>query len=50
MFFGDLYALNLINVSSLRVMEIGGILYLYNNVVLAMTMSSTLTTVWHSHC
>ena len=26
------------------------LLYLYNNVVLAMTMSSTLTTIWHSHC
>jgi len=25
------------------------VLYLYNNVVLAMTMSSTLTTIWHSH-
>ena len=25
-------------------------IYLYNNVVLAMTMSSTLTTIWHSHC
>jgi hypothetical protein len=25
-------------------------IYLYNNVVLAMTMSSTLTTIWHIHC
>jgi hypothetical protein len=25
------------------------VIYLYNNVVVAMTMSSTMTTMWHSH-